>query len=343
MKKLFTMLVSILLISIPLTNKKDIPISDTGCNINFHALYILGIHMGGLDYASYNDYKTSHTDAIIGYAITAADATKCVSSARLKELKASMAGSERSGSFQGRIKEISAEYNREIENNCVCLECNTVVKDPHNRNWFWPVEDTHVWYANNIYQINERGYTQEVFEGSMTWGFIYYVKDPQGRWLRIDGNTVYYVDWNIFKSMYSHESKEDLPNDANHSHRDTWKNNVDGRKIVLTHLEAVTQWEFPVPSTHALFGKTYDDLKNYGYQVVLFTGSPTWGFSNYFKDNQNNYFRVTGNQVFSVNWDNFKSMYTYVKRVQVNKRGVTYQDVWRHNKTGHELVFNYVE
>lgn len=343
MKKLFVTLVSILLISIPLTNNESTSSPEDACDINFHALYILGIHIGSLEYAAYEDYRVSHTNTIIDYGIQAADATNCISSVALRNLKSEMANSQRSANFTGRIREIREQYGREIENNCICIDCNSVVNPNDHTNWFWPVEQGHVWYGNNIYQINDMGYKTEIFQGSMVWGWIYYLKDPQGRWLRVDGGNVYYVNWDIFKTMYTYVSREEFPNDPKNSHKDIWRKNDDGTNFELTYVESVTDWETPVSNSHPWYGKTAEALTNSGYKPILYHGSAVWGWNNYFKDGQGNWYRVTGNQVFSVNWNNFKMLYTYVRTDQLNTARVSHQDVWKHNKTGHELILVYVK
>jgi hypothetical protein len=177
----------------------------------------------------------------------------------------------------------------------------------------------------------------------MVWGWINYLKDSRGRWIRFDADGVHYVDWNIFKTLYSYVSTEKYPNDPKNSHKDIWRKNDDGTNFELTYVEEVTEWETPVPNTHSWYGRTVEFLTNSGYKPLIYHGSAVWGWNNYFKDGQGNWYRVSGNQVFSVNWNNFKKLYTYVRTDQLNTNTVSHQDVWKHNKTGHELILIYLK
>ncbi|KAA6346357.1 hypothetical protein EZS27_006122 [termite gut metagenome] len=342
MKKLLIALFSVLIVAFPYSREKEEIPANVGCDINFHAVYILGLHIGALEIAAHKDMGISFTDDILGFAIEAADGTNCVSSTPLKEIRAEMANAFSSFQFEGRLRALRDQYSSDIENNCICLECNTV-SQTDNTNWYWPVENHHVWFGKNIHQINELGFKQDIYQGSAVWGWIYYLKDTQGRWLRIDGNKVYYVNWDTFKTLYSYVNREEFPTDPNNSHKDIWRKNSDGTGFELTYVEKNTEWETPVPTNHPWYGKTGEQLNNLGYKTILYHGSAVWGWNYYFKDNQGYWYRVTGNQVFSVNWDNFKTQYSYVRRDQLNSNTVSYQDIWKQNKTGHELTLIYLK
>ena len=306
---------------------------------NVHAVYALGVQIGALEIAAKDNAPASFTDLILDYAISAAKKTKCVSAAPIELLRSQMKNAASTISFAGRIGQLRDEVGNEVFAKCTCAGQS---HEEAPLSWFWPVESTHPWFGLSIHRIREQGFKEEIFSGSMTWGFVYYLKDPNGNWVRLDANGVHYVNWDNFKQLYTFVRKEDLPNDRANSHQDVWKKNDNGQELKLTYLEKLTEWFYPAEG-HPWSGKNIYQIRQMGYKEKIWNGSQVWGFKYFLKDQSGHWVRIDGNKVFYVNWDNFKMLYTFVRTDQLNSRTDSHQDVWKHNKTGHEFHLVYLK
>ena len=309
--------------------------------LNVNAIYTLGIHIGSLEYAAFHDMKTSFTNTIVDYAIEAASASRCLSSQRLKDLKLSMSGATYSKAFTGQIRNVRELYGSEIINYCNCG--NIIPVEDEELLWYWEVESNHPWLGLNIYEIQELGYNIETYQGSMTSGWTYYLKDQNSKWVRLSAGKLYYVNWDNFKSLYTFKNTEEFPTDTKTSHVDHWTFNKDGRPFKLTYPRVNVEWTRDVEPNHPWSKSNIHLLRSKGYTEILYHGSMVWGWHYYLKDPQNNWVRLSSGKTQYVNWDNFKKVYNYVKTEQINSHKLSHKDIWEHNISKQRLELIYLQ